>query len=34
MTERATFDKIELYLVRVFHTVITERSISRAAMRL
>ncbi|MFL6698653.1 MAG: LysR family transcriptional regulator [Vitreoscilla sp.] len=34
MTERAAFDKIELYLVRVFHTVITERSISRAAMRL
>lgn len=34
MTERAAFDKIELYLVRVFHTVITERSISRAALRL
>ena len=28
------FDKIELSLVRAFHTVITERSVSRAAMRL
>ena len=34
MTERNSFDKIELYLVRLFHTVITERSISRAALRL
>lgn len=34
MTQRAVFDKIELYLVRVFHTVITERSVSRAALRL
>jgi len=34
MTGRAAFDKIELYLVRVFHTVISERSISRAALRL
>ena len=34
MTDRAAFDKIELYLVRLFHTVITERSISRAALRL
>jgi DNA-binding transcriptional LysR family regulator len=34
MTERPVFDKIELYLVRVFHTVITERSVSRAALRL
>jgi len=34
MAERALFDKIELYLVRVFHTVITERSVSRAALRL
>ena len=34
MTERAIFDKIELYLIRVFHTVITERSVSRAALRL
>ena len=34
MMQRAVFDKIELYLVRVFHTVITERSVSRAALRL
>ncbi|MCU0814047.1 MAG: LysR family transcriptional regulator [Burkholderiaceae bacterium] len=34
MAERAAFDKIELHLVRVFHTVITERSVSRAAMKL
>ncbi|MDR7334812.1 LysR family transcriptional regulator [Roseateles asaccharophilus] len=34
MTDRPAFDKIELYLVRVFHTVITERSVSRAALRL
>lgn len=34
MAQRAVFDKIELYLVRVFHTVITERSVSRAALRL
>lgn len=34
MAERAVFDKIELYLIRVFHTVITERSVSRAALRL
>jgi len=34
MSERAVFDKIELYLVRVFHTVISERSVSRAALRL
>jgi DNA-binding transcriptional LysR family regulator len=34
MTQRALFDKTELYLVRVLHTVITERSVSRAAMRL
>ena len=31
MAERADFDKIELYLVRVLHTLITERSVSRAA---
>jgi len=29
-----SFDKIELSLVRLLHTVITERSISRAALRL
>lgn len=34
MTERSDFDKIELQLVRVLHTVITERSVSRAALRL
>lgn len=31
---RADFDKIELQLVRVLHTVITERSVSKAALRL
>ena len=34
MTERLVFDKIELHLVRVLHTVITERSVSRAALKL
>ena len=34
MTERILFDKIELHLVRVLHTVITERSVSRAALKL
>lgn len=34
MTQRALFDKTELYLIRVLYTVITERSVSRAAMRL
>ena len=34
MTQRAEFDKIELYLIRVLKTLITERSVSRAAMRL
>ena len=34
MARGATFDKIDLSLVRVFHTVITERSVSRAALRL
>ena len=34
MTERLDFDKIELYLIRVLKTLITERSVSRAAMRL
>jgi len=34
MTDRAVFDKIDLYLVRVLHTVITERSVSKAALRL
>jgi DNA-binding transcriptional LysR family regulator len=34
MAQRPDFDKIELYLIRVLHTLITERSVSRAAMRL
>ena len=34
MTRRADFDKIDLYLIRVLHTLITERSVSRAALRL
>ncbi|UDF37470.1 UNVERIFIED_ORG: LysR family transcriptional regulator [Shinella sp. XGS7] len=34
MSGRALFDKIELQLVRVLHTVISERSVSRAALRL
>jgi DNA-binding transcriptional LysR family regulator len=34
MTQRAEFDKIDLYLIRVLHTLITERSVSRAALRL
>ena len=34
MAQRADFDKIELHLIRVLHTLITERSVSRAALRL
>jgi DNA-binding transcriptional LysR family regulator len=34
MTLRSEFDKIELHLIRVLHTLITERSVSRAALRL
>src|ERR1700709_2177597 len=34
MTQRVDFDKIELYLVRVLKTLITERISSGAAMRL
>jgi DNA-binding transcriptional LysR family regulator len=34
MAERADFDKIDLFLIRVLQTLITERSVSRAAMRL
>jgi DNA-binding transcriptional LysR family regulator len=34
MVTRAVFDKTELHLVRVFHTVISESSVSRAALRL
>lgn len=34
MVSTPSFDHIELHLVRVLHTVITERSVSRAAARL
>ena len=34
MTQRAPFDKIELSLIRVLHTLITDASVSRAALRL
>jgi DNA-binding transcriptional LysR family regulator len=34
MSERAVFSKIDLHLVKVLHTVITEGSVSRAAMKL
>ena len=34
MTQRADFDKIEVFLIRVLQTLIIERSVSRAAMRL
>ena len=34
MRDHALFDKIDLHLIRVLHTVLTERSVSRAAMRL
>lgn len=34
MAARTLFDTIELHLVRVLHTVISERSVSRAALRL
>ena len=34
MAQRAEFDKIEVFLIRVLQTLITERSVSRAAMRL
>src|ERR1044071_1959378 len=34
MALRAEFDKIELHLIRVLHTLITESSVSRAALRL
>ena len=34
MREHAIFDKIDLHLIRVLHTVLTERSVSRAAIRL
>ena len=34
MAQRLDFDKIEIYLIRALQTLITERSVSRAAMRL
>jgi DNA-binding transcriptional LysR family regulator len=34
MADRAAIDKIDLHLIRILHTVITERSVSRAALRL
>lgn len=34
MREHVLFDKIDLHLIRVLHTVLTERSVSRAAIRL
>jgi DNA-binding transcriptional LysR family regulator len=34
MRHQALFDKIDLHLIRVLHTVLTERSVSRAALRL
>ena len=34
MRDRALFDKIDLHLIRILHTVLTERSVSRAAVRL
>ena len=34
MRDHALFDKIDLHLIRVLHTVLTERSVSKAALRL
>ncbi len=34
MRDQTLFDKIDLHLIRVLHTVLTERSVSRAAVRL
>jgi DNA-binding transcriptional LysR family regulator len=34
MKDHSIFDKIDLHLIRVLHTVLTERSVSRAAIRL
>lgn len=34
MRDQALFDKIDLHLIRVLHTVLTESSVSRAALRL
>ena len=34
MRDQTLFDRIDLHLIRVLHTVLTERSVSRAALRL
>ena len=34
MRDQALFDKIDLHLIRVLYTVLTDRSVSRAAIRL
>ena len=34
MRDQVLFDKIDLHLIRVLHTVLTERNVSRAALRL
>jgi len=34
MRDQSLFDKIDLHLIRVLHTVLTERSVSRAAIRM
>ena len=34
MRDQVLFDKIDLHLIRILHTVLTERSVSRAAMKL
>jgi len=34
MRDNALFDKIDLHLIRVLYTVLTDRSVSRAAIRL
>src|SRR4029453_2108482 len=34
MRDQDLLDKIDLHLIRVLHTVLTERSVSRAAIRL
>jgi len=34
MRDQTLFDKIDLHLIRVLHTVLTERSVSKAAIRL
>ena len=34
MKTQALFDKIDLHLIKVLHTVLTERSVSRAALKL